>query len=279
MKIIGCLIWYDEQPSMLATAVQGLAQIADEIIAVDGAYALFPKARTRSHPNQAEAIIRAAEAANVGVTIHRPSRLFFGNEIEKRNLSLQLAAPFCDEGDWILAWDADYHLHTCNPGLVRSELAETDCLAATYTILESIDYMGGNDFLRDYAVKRPVDTRYTIRTRGVYRWAPDLRYQNAHFLMKGTYNGRERWVYGPDLVGGKAPGWEQDDGSGFCEAHNLNRHLVVYHRRGERPLSRQNSADEYYRRRDQAGIEVIDFGDGPVDPDTGKPVERETQAA
>lgn len=270
MRIVGCLVWYDEQPSMLAEAVHGLAKVVDEIVAVDGAYAMFPSATVRSHPDQTEAIVRAAETENVGLTVHRPRQLFFGNEIEKRNLSLQLAAPFCEEGDWILAWDADYHLHRCDPAVVRHELETTDHLAATYTILESVDYMAGNDFLKEYAVQRPVDTRYTIRTRGIYRWAPDLHYENAHFLMKGTYQGVERWVYGPDLVGGKVPGWE--DGGQFCSALNLNKALVVYHRRGERPLSRSEAADEYYRRRDLAGIETIDFGDGPVDPDTGKPL-------
>lgn len=283
MRVIGCLVWYDEQPSMLATAAAGLGKVADEIIAVDGAYAMFPSATVRSHPEQAEAIIRACETEDVGVTVHRPRQLFFGNEIEKRNLSLRLAAAFADEGDWILVWDGDYHLHHADPKLLRHQLENTECLAATYTILESIDYLSDdgtdeNSIRRELALRSPANTRYTIRTRGLYRWTPDLHYENAHFLMKGTYNGEERWVYGPDLVGGKTIGWESPDNPyGFCQAENLDRNLVVYHRRGERPMVRQQAAEEYYRRRDLAEIEVIDFGDGPVDPDTGLP--RERQAA
>lgn len=253
---------------MLATAAAGLGKVADEIIAVDGAYAMFPSATVRSHPEQAEAIIRACETEDVGVTVHRPRQLFFGNEIEKRNLSLQLAAPFCQDGDWILVWDADYHAHNINPAGIRHKLETTRRLAATYTILESIDYMGGEPERLELALRAPADTRFTIGTRGVYRWAPDLRYENAHFLMKGTYDGVERWVYGPDLVGGKTLGWE--DGDEFVSSESLGKDLVVYHRRNERPLVRQQSAEEYYRRRDLAGIEVIDFGEGPVDPDTGR---------
>lgn len=264
------LIWYDEQPSMLATAVHGLAKVADEIVAVDGAFAMFPSATVRSHPEQAEAILRAAETEDIGVTLHRPARLFAGNEVEKRNLSLRLASPFCEPGDWILAWDADYHLHHATPGVVRHELEQTDRFAGTYTILESIDYMTGDDQLADFARQLPVDTRYTIRTRGLYRWTPDLQYDSAHFVMRGTYDGQVRWVYGPDLVGARTPGWDTDRDNQAEPAIDLGKHLVVYHRRAERPLVRSEAADEYYRRRDLSGIEVIDFGDGPVDPDTGK---------
>lgn len=268
-RIVGLMIWYEEQPSMLATSVAGLAKVVDEIVAVDGAYAMFPSATVRSHPAQAEAILRAAETEDVGVTIHRPRQLFFGNEIEKRNLSLQLARPFVQDGDWVMAWDADYHLHHCRPDIVRHELGSTDLLAATYTILESRDYLAEGGYVKEYAQQRPVDTRYTIRTRGIYRWTGDLEYANAHFLMRGTYDGQLRWVYGPDLVGGKVVAENEH----FCQALNLNKSLVVYHRRDERPLSRRESADEYYRRRDLAGIETIDFGEGPVNPDTGKPLQ------
>lgn len=268
MKIVGLLIWYDEQPSMLATAAAGLAKVADEVVAVDGAYSLFPSATVRSHPNQAEAILRACETEDVGVTIHRPRQLFFGNEIEKRNLSLKLAAPFCEQGDWLLVWDADYHLHRLDPGVVRHDLETTDKLAATYTILEQHDLMA-DPVQAEYAVKAEIDTRFTVRTRGIYRWAPDIEYLNAHFIMRGTYDGVSRWVYGPDLVGAKltTEGVKQHDT--YCEALNLGRSLIVYHRRDERPKVRREAADEYYRRRDMAGIEVIDFGDGQVDVDTG----------
>jgi len=282
MKIVGSLIWFDESPAMLASAVAGLGKIVDEIVAVDGAYALFPGARPRSHPQQAEAIIRAAETENVGLTIHRPKDIFWGNEVEKRNLSLRLAAPFCtSDRDWILVWDSDYHLLMADPEVVRAELEQTDKLAATYTILEGEDYWAGNAFLRTYSQQRPVDTSWTLRTRGIYRWAPDLAYHDAHFVMKGTYDGELQWVYGPDLVGGRTVGLGEGGEAAdlLVKAHNLNRALVVYHRRDERALSRRQAAEQYYSLRDASGVEVIDFGDGPIDPDTGAPLEQPAQAA
>jgi hypothetical protein len=270
VNILGLLVWYDEQPSLLATATHGLAKVADEIVAVDGAYALYPSATVRSHPDQAEAILRAAETEDVGVTIHRPRQLFFGNEIEKRNLSLQLARPFASDGDWVLVWDADYHLHHVEPDIVRHELEHTDKLAATYTIFEREDLMA-DPYKARYARDRVIDWRWTIRTRGIYKWAADLEYLNAHFIMRGTYQGVERYVYGPDLIGGKLNP-ESETSKVLCDAHDIGRALVVYHRRDERPLRRRQDAEEYYHRRDVAEVERVDFGSGTLDIDTGLPV-------
>lgn len=259
---------------MLAEAVHGLAKVADHVVAVDGAYALFPSAKTRSHPEQAEAIIRACETENVPVTIHRPNQLFVGNEVEKRNLSLRLAGVFAEPGDWVLVWDSDFHLVMCEPKLVRHQLENTDLLAATYTILDGTDLMA-DEHRRHWSQVRPADWEWTVRTRCVYRWAADLAYTSSHFVMAGTYDGELRYVYGPDLVGGR------DDTAVRevqCPAEHLGRALVVYHRRDERPLRRREDAEEYYRRRDAAGIETIDFGDGPVDPDTGRLLEETARA-
>lgn len=108
MKICGLLSWYDESPAWLATAVAGMGRVCDEIVAVDGAYALYPSARPRSSPQQAEAVLQAAEAAGVGCTIHRPREIFWGNEVEKRNLTIALASSVLESGrDWIVIFDAD----------------------------------------------------------------------------------------------------------------------------------------------------------------------------
>src|SRR5256885_1150092 len=110
MRVVGLLSFYDESPSWLATAVTGFARVCDAITAVDGAYALLPGARPCSHPQQAEAILSASEAAGVACTVHRPNRLFFGNEVEKRNFTFQLAGAGLTGDDWLLVFDADYHV-------------------------------------------------------------------------------------------------------------------------------------------------------------------------
>lgn len=248
MNVVGSMVWYDEQPSLLASSVSGLARIADHIVAVDGAYALYPGGRPRSHTDQAEAIVRTSEAMGVGCTVHRPSDVFWGNEVEKRQLSLDLARPFCtSERDWILVWDADYHILQTQPELVRYELERTDRLAATYTLLDNRDTMA--DGLLGYAATHDIEAEWTTRTRGFFRWTDDLRYGPAHYTISGTYDGERRWVYGPDLIVG-----ETENG---VPAFDLDHLMVAYHRRDERPLVRRQAADVYCKVRDAAGIESL----------------------
>src|SRR5437667_11615337 len=120
VRIVGILIWADESPGWLATACTGFGRLCDHIVAVDGFYALYPGARVRSRPDQAEAVMTACEAAEVACTLHRPNDLFWGNEVEKRQLSLALAAPFLTPlEDWVCVFDADNHVYQINPEMLR----------------------------------------------------------------------------------------------------------------------------------------------------------------
>ncbi len=157
MNIVGLLAWYDESPEMLATCVSGFARVCDQIVAVDGAYALYPQAKPRSHPVQASTILHAAESAGVGCLIHRPREVFYGNEVEKRNLSLNFARSF--EPDWVLVFDADFQVAECHPDILRSDLSETDWSVASYE-------------LRDEWGTQPF--------RGIYRMDGALSYGPSH---------------------------------------------------------------------------------------------------
>lgn len=250
MKVCGTLIWYDESPTFLAAAVSGIARVCDFVVAVDGAYALYPGARPRSHPDQAETILLTCESMGVGCVIHRPQEVFWGNEVEKRNTALQLAKPFLTDGeDWIVVFDADYHvMNPTNPDLVRATLETTDKHVCTYTLLD------GKDLLADTgsaiaATQTELSTDWTIRDRGVFRWADDLRYGPAHYFLRGTYDGTEQWLRGPDLVAGQT--------HRAADAEHLGRNLVLVHRRQHRPLVRQQANEGYLVQRDLAGVETI----------------------
>lgn len=182
--------------------------------------------------------------------MHRPRDVFFGNEVEKRQLSFDLARPFCDHGDWLVVWDADYHMLQCDPAMLRYELESTDCVAATYTLLDNKDLMDEAGGLAKYAALHDIDTEWTSRTRGFYKWTDDLTYGPAHFVIRGTYDGESKWVYGPDLIGG-----EQDKAT---PALDLNHLMVAYHRRDERPRVRREHADAYYDIRDAVGAESFE---------------------
>lgn len=246
-NLVGVLSWFDEQPSMLSVAVTGLAQIVDHVVAVDGAYALFPQPRARSHPDQAETIMRTCEAASVGCTIVRPSDIWHGNEIEKRQFAADTCRPL--KPDWLVVWDADYHLLHTDAESVRHTLANTDRNVATYTLLDNQDLLA-DPRLADHARRVSAVTEFTHRTRDILRWTDDLEWGPTHYHITGTYNGRREWVRGPDIT----PQGEEF----IVPTEHLNNDLVAYHRRVERTKLRDQRATEYYQRRDQLGIEQYD---------------------
>lgn len=238
MKIVLLLSWYDESPAWLSTVVTGFGRVCDEVVAVDGAYQFYPDARPRSHPEQAEAIQQAAEAAGIGCTIHRPREPFTGNEVEKRNLTLRLAATV--DPDWVLVADGDYHVVSCDPAGVRGALANTDLNVATYDLRDGVDWLDVDGMAERCAVT-PVETQWQHPTRDIYRWTGDLAYGPAHYTIRGTYHGRIQHLKGP--------------GQEACL--NLGDSLVAVHRSRHRPLLRRQAAETYYRRRDEHGIENI----------------------
>lgn len=251
MKIIGILSWYDESPTWLAAAVSGFTRLCDVIVAVDGAYALYPGGRNVSHPDQAEAIQLACEAAEKGCILHRPRHVWFGNEVEKRQHTLKLAATVAEPGDWLCVFDSDYMVMRCDPQRIRQELTDTDLDVATYTLLDHKDHLS-NAKVQDFVANVDIATEWTVRTRDVYRWVPDLAYGPAHYTLRGTYAGREQWIRGPELTPNAAVVHD------IVPCHDLNTSLVCYHRTEQRAKVRRDAAWEYYRNRDATGIERLD---------------------
>jgi hypothetical protein len=247
VKIVGVLSWFDESPSWLATAVAGFARVCDQIVAVDGAYALYPGGRARSRPDQAEAILGAAEAAGAGCVIHRPRDVWFGNEVEKRNHSLFLAAALSP--DWVMVFDADYHVLQLDAEAVRRELAATDCNVGTYTILDGKD-LQEDEYIAKYARERYADTEWTTKTRDIYRWTDDLAYGPKHFTISGTYDGERRWIRGPEFC------LSEDQWSPVEPCVDMLANLVVNHRNQHRPLARRKAAGGYSELRNEAGVEA-----------------------
>lgn len=238
------LSWYDEPPSMLATAVAGIARVADIIVAHDGAYALYPGARPRSHPDQAEAILRAADAAEVGCLLYRPQDIYRSNEVGKRNEGLRVAGALLEpDVDWLVIYDADFHVLRVEPELVRAQLAETEHDVASYTLLDGQDWMA----LPSTAVQArgiDMDTEWTIRTRDIYRWTPTLRVGPTHYSYSRLRDGERIWLRGPQLD--------------LEPCLDLNSALAVYHRRDERPLVRRRAAEGYYNLRQEYAIEHVE---------------------
>jgi hypothetical protein len=128
MRLIACLSWYDEQPAQLAELVASMARAGvDHVVAVDGAYALFPCARGGSPSEQADAITHTARGAGLGVTVHVPAGPWAGNEVAKRSWLFELAHLLAEPGeDWLWVLDADEVIDTADGLREQLERCETD---------------------------------------------------------------------------------------------------------------------------------------------------------
>lgn len=240
MRIIGTLCFYDEPPSWLAATVASCARLCDHLVAVDGAYQLFPGGlqKPTSSAMAHEAIVQTAAASGMGVTLHVPSGPFAGNEVEKRNLMLRLAATVGEPMvDWVFTVDGD-EVVTHVSDLVRSDLAATEYSVAETTTVESSPNADDEQRAAYEAGARPY--------RHLMRLLPNLRVVGAH------------WVYMGD---------HPDHGTvclqGVNGVHDIEpaldvRHTVrKEHRHAWRARKRLEDARAYYTMRDQLVVERV----------------------
>lgn len=243
MRIFGVFNFYDESPSWLGTAISGLGRLCDHIVAIDGAYALYPEGKPKSSPDQIEAILHGAEVHGSAITLHQPDERWWGNEVEKRNKFFDIIGAFAEDGDWLVIFDADCHVQHCQPDSVRHELANTDCEVATYGLREGEDWLALENPL---AVETKIQSSWITKTRDIYRWNPTLRIGPAHgdYSIQAGYghprDGERLWLRGP---------YELE------EAHDVSPFLVVHHRTKSRALVRREAQQGYYHMRDSLGIE------------------------
>jgi hypothetical protein len=117
MRVHALLSWYDEPASSLAATVASLHGLCDSVIAVDGAYALFPDAlrRPRSGPENASVITSTAQSLGMDVTVHSRSQPWLKGESDKRDFMFRLGETVSTEDDWYLLIDADEVLSQVPP--------------------------------------------------------------------------------------------------------------------------------------------------------------------
>jgi hypothetical protein len=217
VKLIGILCWFDERPSWLAGVIGGLRRVGVEhLVAVDGAYGLYPGGRPYSGPEQHDTIVETSRALDIATTIHTPREPYWGNEVEKRNLAFALAETIAEPNvDWYFLVDAD-HFVTVAEGH-HKQLAETGCDVGQVRMMEPYGALLSAGPLRC-----------------VFRAIPGLRFETAHMIYR-TPDGRDLH----ELV---VPAVD------LC--------IDVEHRTAERDRYRKELQQDYYRRRDEMGVEA-----------------------
>lgn len=237
-RVLGLLSWFDESAIWLSATITSLAPHIDHLIALDGAYALYPDGRAQSRSDQACAIVETCQAASLGLTLHRPNTPWFGNEVEKRNRMWRLAELEAEPNvDWLWVIDADIVVDRC-PHDLRAQLAATDLNVAEATVWERGDpYKNAERIKHESLVALPADFYYPLRM--LFRALPGIHCATNHYSYL-TGDGRKLWGY---------PGTVME------EAHGFNGLLQVEHRTHYRAAQRHKDAQTYYQRRDRAGVE------------------------
>jgi len=239
VKVIGVLSYFSESPSWLAACVASMAKVCDLVVAVDGRYALYPEDMAVSPPEQAEAIVETAAGAGLALTLHRPIEPFYGNEVEKRNLTLRLAAVHAEPmKDWLLILDADCCVIE-HSDLLKYDLERSEQHCASVLVEETMDPHDVRFPMR-VAVDRSIPAAWRTSVTLLYRMLPNLAYHGTHYSVAGDIDGRRVWLWG---------------NGGAIDPFDATHAITIRHRNTERPLRRQEQAAAYYATRDRLQIE------------------------
>lgn len=262
-RIVGLLSWYHERPSWLSGCITSYAEAGiTHLVAIDGAYHLYPGAHRHSNTLEHDAVLETARAAGLHTTIVVPDQPYHGNEIEKRNLLFRYADAITHPShDWLVVMDADELVTRAYTGW-DTKLAQSGMHAADVTMWErkTLDTPGEAAAARQFTY----DPRTAIPLRKIFRAFHGIQVKGNHYTYLAP--GLDRPLWGQRSL---VPGLD------------LTTDFVVEHRTEHRSLNRKGDARHYYSRRDQAQIEgsshntLLDEHERPT-PTTWAPASEDT---
>lgn len=106
MKVTALMSFYDDPPEMIERAIRSAAPIIDALIAVDGAYGIFPGGLAHSPDDQVETIRRVAAGCELDLLLYQPTDVWIGGEVEKRDFMFRLGDV--TQPDWFTILDTDF---------------------------------------------------------------------------------------------------------------------------------------------------------------------------
>ena len=231
MQIVALLSWYEESPQWLADTVRSLPRAGvDQLVALDGAYALYPGATASSHPSQKAAL--HAACSEVGIALHcfTPTDVFKGNEVEKRSALFELGEEVAGPDDWYMVMDADEVVSNV-PDDFQARLMESPLDVGIVTFDEERDPLRPPPSLAQRKEQQAV--------RILFRAIRGIRVKTNHWTYV-TPDGRRLWGQNKRSL---VPALDCTD-------------LHILHRSDMRPEQRRADQYGYYRIRDERKVEI-----------------------
>lgn len=221
MRIIACLAWFHEPPDFLYRSVASLEGFADELVAYDGGWDLFPGACPRSTDAEHAAIEAGAIQAGIAWTIYEPD-CTWASQVEKRSALMIDAST---RGDWLFVIDGDEYIATANAPIARKKLDDTGLDVATVACKRTTGFDGVN-------AARPI--------RRIYRAATGVHVETAH---NGYRTADGRWLHGDGAFAPLEP------------AEPLAEWVLLHHEHRNRGEERNRAALDYRKARLETGAE------------------------
>lgn len=190
--ITGALPWWNELPEDLDRCVRSLAQVADRIVALDGAYIRYPEATVTSDPAQADAIRKAARDVGLDCLILQPDRLWAG-QVEKRS---HLLAAATVGSDWIVTVDAD-HIITADREHTRFvlERVQEDVLEVPYRTPVNPERLMKDSAAGIWHIQQSESIQWIPH---LWRALPGFRVEKRHWWYSAMKVGGRVWLWGGD---------------------------------------------------------------------------------
>lgn len=265
MKIIGLLSWFDESPTWLAATVASMSRVCDHVVALDGRYAHYSDERYQSSSEQVSAVMEAARASGMGLTLHTAPKVW-ETEMDKRTHLFRLGALEAETfEDWFFVLDADEVLiHVGDyvlPELKRLRSEQKNVAVAR--LLEELD-PHADEARSKLSRNMELQYIYTSPTPRFYRALKDIRVTECHYYYTGEdERGMRVALWGQqrtDTQTGETIVVGEDHAAsepGLTPWHMFgDSDVLIENRCCLRAKTRFNRREEYYQTRDQLGIEL-----------------------
>lgn len=224
MKLIALLSFFTEDWDYLAGDIEDLHALGvSAVVAVDGVYSRYDGPR-RSPAGLVEDLYFLTDRYDMDLLLYQPTEPWAGDEVQKRQVMIDLAWSIAEDGDWFVVWDCDYKLLDIPEDRMWAarRLALSQDVFATVSFTESTNDDG---------------------------WHPMQMFIRAQpVTMEGNHH-----TY--LLADGRRSQILRRPVSNMADALDLSE-IKVRHRVHERDPERRKKQTTYYERRDRDGVEA-----------------------
>ena len=248
-RIIGIISWWDESPTWLGAAVASMSRFCDHVVAVDGRYELYESNRVESGAAEVDAVIQAAAATGMGLTLHQPRRTW-RDEMEKRTYCFKLAELERESfDDWYFILDADeLVIESPSKEVVKAGLdaLPTDIGAVQCGYWEKTDPLE-NPQKAELSRKLAIEYDWTTMSARFWRALKNMRVVGYHYNYVGeNEHGETVEAWGNDEAVQNRPKW-----------HSASGDIVLENRNRLRAKNRDLARRKYYSDRADTNLEEV----------------------